>query len=250
MNKLVVITSSINPRKGHFTYSPTRTHFNAEERFRQTIFTVNSLKNSLPGCNIAIVDTSEEYSEYQNIFSYFENVQFIPIKEISGEVFETVNTHPNKSHCECLLLNTFYRKYKNFVKEHDFVFKTSGRYFNFNLNDKLLTEENKDKFFFKHPQQYKWDEGWGYQAVDTRQYEGHDFLRQYCTVLYGFGISNLERFIDMNEAVVHLTNQPSMNYFDIETFYYYFTRAYIENVMHTDWVVSGWDGVSGRFMYY
>ena len=250
MNKLVIITSTIAPRPGEFTYSPKRSHFDSEERFRQTIFTVNSISNSLPECDIVIVDSSDEWTEYLSAFRHIRNLQFIPVKELSGEVFETVNTHRNKSHCESLILNTFYKQYKNFVKEHDFVFKTSGRYFHFNFNDKLLIQENKDKIFFKHPQQYKWDDSWGYQFVDTRAYEGHNFLKQYCTVLYGYGIENFDRFVDINEAVIHLTNHPSMYYYDIETFYYYFTRPYVDKVIHTDWIVSGWDGVSGRFMYY
>lgn len=250
MNKLVIITSSINPRQGDFTYSKKRTFFNAEERFRQTICTVNSLKNSLPGCKVVIIDSSEEYKEYLDLFQFFPNVEFIPVKELSGEVFEITNTHRNKSHCESLLLNTYFKQYKRQIKEFDFVFKTSGRYIHFNFNDKLLTEENKDKIFFKKPLQFTWDESWGYQFVDIRNYENHNFLCQYCTVLYGYGSTHLDKFMDINEAVIHLTNQPSMHYYDIETFYYYFMLQYRNQVIHTDWIVSGWDGVSGKFMYY
>ena len=250
MTNLVLVTSSINPRKGDFTYSPTRTHFDHGERFRQTIFTLNSINNCLPGSKIVVIDSSEEYDEYKEILRYIPNVEFIPVKELSGEVFETVNTHRNKSHCESLLLQTYYKQYKKQVKEFDFVFKTSGRYFHFNFDNKHLTEENKDKIFFKKPLQFKWNESWGYQNVDIRHYEQHDFLCQYCTVLYGYGSTHLDKFMDINEAVIHLTNQQSFHYYDIETFYYYFMLPYREKVMHVDWIVSGWDGTSGKFMYY
>ncbi len=53
MNKVVVVGSSINPRSGRFTYSETRSKFNAEERFRQTIFTVNS-SEFIPSVNKTI----------------------------------------------------------------------------------------------------------------------------------------------------------------------------------------------------
>jgi hypothetical protein len=61
---------------------------------------------------------------------------------------------------------------------------------------------------------------------------------------------HLEKFIDINEAVIHLLNQPTMRHYDIETLMYYLTRPYEDNIMEVNWKVSGWDGTSGRFMYY
>jgi hypothetical protein len=54
----------------------------------------------------------------------------------------------------------------------------------------------------------------------------------------------------MNDATVHLLQQPLMHHYDIETLSYYFTRAYEDKIIEVDWKVSGWDGTSGRFMYY
>ena len=56
--------------------------------------------------------------------------------------------------------------------------------------------------------------------------------------------------MDINEATIHLLDQPSMNHYDIETLSYYFTRQHESTVVETDWIVSGWDGTSGRYMYY
>ena len=73
MNNIVVVGSSINPRPGTFTYSPTRSKFDADERFRQTIFTINSLQNSLPNTKIVIIDDNsnkdlvKSINEYSNI---------------------------------------------------------------------------------------------------------------------------------------------------------------------------------------
>jgi len=63
-------------------------------------------------------------------------------------------------------------------------------------------------------------------------------------------VNNPEKFIDINEATIHLLNQTAMSHYDIETLSYYFTRAFEDKIIEVDWKVSGWDGTSGRFMYY
>lgn len=250
MRSLFIVGSSIQPREGRFTYSQTRSKFATDERFRQTIFTVNSIRASFPEAKIVIVDSSNDYMEYMQTFWHIKNVDFVPLKELSEEAFEIVNTHQNKSLCESLLLNTYFKIHKPTIKEYDFVFKATGRYFYFDFNEKLLTEENKDKIFFKKPLNFEWNDSWNYQFVDRRNHQNNNRLHQYCTVLYGFGSENLEKFIDINEAAVHLLQQPSMSHYDIETLSYYFTRQFEDKVIEVDWKVSGWDGTSGRFMYY
>lgn len=252
MRKLVIVTSTICPRNGALTYSQSKTHFSSDERLRQTIFTVNSLTNSLPDADIVIVDTSDEYQQYAALFhSYFKNVNFVPLKQLSSDACEIVNTNTHKSHCESLLLQTYYEKFKDDIKNnYDFIFKTSGRYFHFDFNDKLLTEENKDKIFFKKPIEYTWSDSWRYHFVDLRHVEQTNVLRQYSTVLYGYGVEHLDKFMDMNVATIHLTKYASMSHYDIETLYYYFTRQYKNSIIEVDWKVSGWLGPSGQFVYY
>jgi hypothetical protein len=249
-SKIFVVGSSIQTRNAPLTYSPVRTVFSSDERFRHTIFTVNSIHNAFPGAKIVLVDSSEDYKEYETLMKYFLNVQFIPLKELSYEAFETVNTHPNKSLCESLLLNTYFRQYKKELKEYDYIIKGCGRYFHFNFNDSLFTEENKDKMFFKKPLNYEWNDSWGYSFIDRREQQKNNRLHQYCTVLYAFGSTHLEKFIDINEAVVHLLKQRPMSHYDIETLLYYFTRQYQDSIIETDWRVCGWDGTSAKFMYY
>jgi len=250
MNNLFVVSSSIQPRDGKFTYSKTRSIFKADERFRQTIFTVNSIRAAFPDSKIVVVDSSEHCEEYFQTFLYFKNTQFIPLKLLSEEAFEIVNTHQNKSLCECLLLNTYFNKYKKEILQYDFVFKATGRYFYYDFNSLLLTNENKDKIFFKKPLNFPWNNSWKYDFIDRRNLQNNDRLHQYCTVLYGFGSQHIENFIDINEAVIHFLKQPSMYHYDIETLSYYLTRAFEEKIIEVDWKVSGWDGTSGRFMYY
>jgi hypothetical protein len=232
------------------TYSPVRTIFSSEERFRQTIFTVNSIQAAFPEAKIVVVDSSDIYKEYQDTFRFFKNTEFIPLKELDQEAFEIVNTHPNKSLCESLLLNTFYKKFRKEIKQYDYVIKTCGRYFYFHLNDALFNVENLNKLFFKRPLNFNWDDSWNYSFIDRRTEQNNNRIHQYCTVLYAFGGTQLDKMIDINEATIHLLNQAPMKHYDIETLSYYFTRPYEKDVIETDWIVCGWDGTSGRFMYY
>lgn len=250
MNNIFVVGSSIQTTNAPLTYSPKRTIFSSEERLRHTTFTVNSIRNAFPDSKIVLVDSSNEYKEYQKHFFYFRNVDFVPLKELSYTAFEVVNTHPNKSLCESLLLNIYFRQYRKQLKQYDFIIKGCGRYFHFDFNDSLFTEENKDKIFFKKPLNYEWNETWRYSFIDRRSEQGNNRLHQYCTVLYAFGSMYLDTFIDINEATVHLLKQPSMSHYDIETLSYYLTRQYEDKIIETDWRVCGWDGTSGKFMFY
>lgn len=250
MNNLVIVGSSIQPREGKFSYSNTRSTFSSDERYRQTFFTINSLRNALPNARIIVVDTSENYMEYIPHMSIIKNVEYVALKEVSYSAFDAVNSHHNKSYCECLLLNTFYKAFKKEVQSFDYIIKATGRYFYYDLDESLFNEENKNKFFFKKPLQFKWEDKWNYWMVDRRKEQGDDMLRQYCTVLYGFGNENLEKMVDINEAAMNFIDSPQMYNYDIETLSYYLTRPFEQNVIETNWLVSGWDGVSGRFMYY
>ena len=251
MNKIFVVGSSIQTSDARLTYSPVRTVFTPEERFRHTIFTINSIHNAFPGSKIVIVDSSDEYQEYLVLLQHLRSyVEFIPLKELSGEAQQIVNTHPNKSLCESLLLNTYYKQYKKELETYDYVIKGCGRYFHFDFTDALFTPENRDKIFFKKPLQFEWNPSWDYRFIDLRKEQGDNKLRQYCTVLYAFGSMHLDKFIDINETAIHLIKQPTMLHYDIETLSYYLTRPYKDSIIETDWKVSGWDGTSARFMYY
>jgi hypothetical protein len=249
MNKLFVVTSSIQPREGRFTYSQTRSHFSPEERLRQTIFTVNSIRNAVPDAKIVLFDTSNDYNEYKFLFPIYFGVDYVPIKEVSGEVFETVNTHTNKSLCECLLLKTYMEQFKTEVNECDYFIKATGRYFYSYIND-FFNTNNVNSIFFKKPLKFEWNDSWNYEFVDQRNLQGDNFLYQYCTVLYGCGKNHVHKLADLFEMVTYLLKQPSMTHYDIETLSYYFTRPYKDIIIETDWRVTGWDGTSGRMMHY
>jgi len=248
MNKAIVVASSIETREGRFTYSNTRSFFNEEERSRQTYSSIVSLIDCMPDAKIFLVDSSDNYKKHIVNFNIIPNVEFIPVKQIAPEVCDIANTHHNKSYCESLLLNTFYRTFKKQLKNYDYVIKATGRYMYTNFDSRFFTKENVDKWFFKKHLKFEWDDKWNYHYIDNRKAQNDNKLRQFCTVLYGFGSQNLDKMIDINDAVMHCINYNHC--WDIETLSYYLTRSFEPNVIETDWIVTGWDGVSGRFMYY
>lgn len=250
MNKIIIVGSSIQAREGKFTYSNTRSKFDNEERFRQTFFTINSLKNCQPDAKIVIVDSSDNYIEYFSQFNVVPNVQYVPLKDLSYTAFEEVNTHLNKSYCESLLLNTYYKHFKKELLAYDYIIKATGRYFYFDFDNTHFNLANTDKIMFKKYLRFNWSDSWRYSFIDRREIQNDNLLRQYCTVLYAFASQHLEKMIDINDAAMNFINLPDMAHYDIETLSYYLTRPYEDKIIETDWKVSGWDGTSGRFMYY
>lgn len=249
VSKLFIITSTISPRGGDFLYSNTRSHFTSEERFRQTIGTISSIQNTHPNSQIVVLDSSDDYENYKYGISIFPNVDYIPLKELSNTVTETVNTHINKSLCESLMLNTYFTHYKKYVSQFDYITKVSGRYLIFDFYDVFL-EQNKEKILFKPPLEYEWNDSWNYDYVDLRKEQFNNKLYQYCAVLYGFGSIHLEKFMHIYESIIHFIKQPNMTHYDLETLMYFLIRPYKDLIIEVPWKVSGWVGVNGKFLYY
>jgi hypothetical protein len=253
MKKAFVITSAIDVQKdAPLTYSSVRSHFEPDERFRQTVSTIANLDARFPKDTVLfLVDLSEDYEKYRGILSYQKNLVFISVKEQFPEIYDIVRTHPNKSHCETLLLLKFFAKYKEQLKEFDYFFKVSGRYFvDGSFGDELLIPENRDKIFFKHPMQFDWQDLWNYHRVDRRAIQKDNKLRQYCSVLYGFGKEHYDRFVDLYRVLSYFTNHPAYATFDVETLLYFFTRDFEKDIIEVDWLVYGYNGADGNFLRY
>lgn len=253
MKTAFIITSAINVSNDYpLTYSKTRSHFGAEERCRQTIFTVNSILQATKGMDtdIWIVDISEDWGNYIGNFMFYPNVKFISFAHDFPEHIKDVLTHPNKSRCECTILSQFLKKHKQKFSEYDYVFKMSGRYFFDGSFDINIIKDNPDKILYKKYIEFEWQDSWGYEFVDRRADQGNNKLRQYSSVLFGWGKKHQPYFLDMFTSVSYMLDRPNMYHYDIETLGYFFSRQYADDIIETDWIVSGWDGASGRFVRY
>lgn len=253
MKKAVIITSAIDIDNSFpLTYSNTRSAFTNEERLRHTAFTVASLDSRTDKeTTMFLVDISDNYGHYRSILSYQKNLIYVSIKEEFPEVYEIARSHANKSYCETLILLAFMGKYKTILEQFDYIFKMSGRYFTDSSFDvSLFNEYNKDKIFFKRPMKFEWNDHWPYAMVDRRAMQGDNFLYQYSSVLYGFGIEMLDRILDIYHVIETFTSHPNTTVYDVETLLHYFTRTYQDKIIETDWTIYGWDGTSGTFLRY
>ena len=254
VKKAIIITSCIEVDNNHpLTYSKTRSAFSNAERWRQTIASVASIDSATHGkdTTIYLVDASEQCNTYRQALSYQSNLKVISVKEEFPEIFEIVRSHSNKTFCECTILKNFITKYQTELAEHDFIFKFSGRYFldsSFDVN--MLEEYSTDTLLFKRAMAYEWNDGWGYQMVDLRSEQGDNTLRQYSTVLFGFGSQQINNMLNMFGKTIDLLSNQNMLHYDHETLIYYYTRSLKDYVVETDWIVYGFHGADGRFVRY
>jgi hypothetical protein len=240
-----VVTSTIYPSDIPLTYSQVRSKFDPEERLRQTIYTINSIKSQIPNARIYLLDSSPDTQKISDAFKYFGVI--LPL--IPEETKQIINTHPHKSYCECLLLSSFFDAYKKEISDQDFIFKSTGRYV---YDFRGLNALDTSKMYFKKPNCFPWRNEWSWQfpLVDTRTEEFHNEFRQYCTVLYGFGSQHIPKMRDIYTTVMNIINQREYSHYDVEGLTYTLTRGYKPLIEETDWLVTGFDGTSGRLMYY
>lgn len=252
MKKAFLVTSSIDVDNSYpLTYTKTRTFFSPEERLRQTVMTMTCLDLvSDQDTEIYVLDNSEN-TEYRHQFAWGPNIKFISIKEEFPEIHQTLRTHPHKSYCECKMLTTFLRERRQQLEHVDYFIKLSGRYFtDSRFNISIFNENNLDKMFYKKPLKFEWHDSWGYSLIDRRKEQGDNKLRQYCTVLYGWGRERHGNMMDMLTALQTMCLRQEMYHMDVESLSYFFTRPFENQVIETDWLVYGWEGASGRFMRY
>ena len=252
MKKAIIITSAIEVNNDYpLTYSSVRSHFNSEERFRQTVSTIAAFDQaSDENTTIYLIDISENFSLYGVLLSYQKNLKYIGVKEHMPEIWHEVNTHKNKSFCEQTIIFNFLEKFKEELDQYDIFVKFSGRYLidgSFKIN---IFDNAEPGFFFKHPMKFEWNDNWGYNMVDLRKEQGDNFLYQYCSVLYGWSKDYHQQYIDISKVIAELCSKEGTQHYDVETLLYYFTREFKDNITLMPWIVYGWDGTNGRFLRY
>lgn len=253
MKTAFIISSTINVDNSYpLTYSPVRSYFSAEERMRQTLFTINSIDQATKREDtvIYLVDSSPDWGNYIRSFLHYPNLKFISFDFDHPELSKIVATHPNKTRCESLVMGTILNRFSKELEEFDYVFKVSGRYFIDSSFDISIIENNPDKIFYKKYLEHEWQDYWGYDMVDRRAIQGDNKLRQYCSVLFGWGRKYQKAFADIYTTMASMLDQPHMHQYDIETLGYYLTRPYEQDIIETNWTVNGWHGPDGKFVRY
>lgn len=253
MKKAFIVTSVIEVNNDYpLTYNSVRSYFSNEERFRHTVMTIAALDQvSDADTTIYVLDTSDHWQFYKDQLSYQKNLKFISIKEEFPEILETVKTHRQKSYCECLMISSFMQKYQAELFENDYIFKMSGRYFiDGSFEPELFNKYHTDRIFFKKHIQWEWKDNWFYSLVDRRKEQGDNYLRQYSSVLFGWGKEHHKHFMDIWLGMTSILSLPNMAHYDVETLLHYLTRPFEKDIIETDWTVYGWLGPNGQFTRY
>jgi hypothetical protein len=253
MKQAIIVTSSIEVRNEFpLTYSQTRSYFSAEERFRQTVYTIACLDRAVDlDTTIYLLDTSEHSDLIRPLLSFQKNLRYISICDQFPEIYEEVTTHPHKTRCECLILAAFMNRYRDELAQYDFTFKLSGRYFfDSSVDLRSIPGDAHNSIMFKKPQQFEWNDSWGLDFLDLRDQQGDNTLRQYSTVLFGWGKNHRNAFETLFETIANTVIEPNKTNSDMETLIYYFTRPLKDSIIETNWTVYGWTGTDGHFMRY
>lgn len=145
---LFLVGSAIN----HFKEEDL-SEFNAEERFQQTLETLNSIKSKVPDAYILIYEGSETpiKEEYKDKFIQQSDL-FIECGEdpYMKSLYENLHRDPDKFtfvksmlECRCLQIVLNYMAEHNVFNDVNRVFKISGRY---KLNDNFSIDDYKTRF--------------------------------------------------------------------------------------------------------
>lgn len=250
MKRAIVIGSSIEiDNNFDFNNLGTRSYFSTEERARQTMFTLNSIKSHFPNDEVYLVDSSginlKKYLKYPTI----EGINLISIQDIDEDIAYTIRTHHNKSYCEALLLKTFFNSYEQELNKFDFIIKTTGRYwFHTPIDTSMFTKDNINKVFtkyeyvFDHPNKEKW-------GPDEFRVDGHPDYRvgNIPTILYGWGRDAFKSILEFWEFTLKSTQTTS---YDVENIFYYWAYQHKIPQYKLNWVMLGYGGNNGKFYSY
>jgi hypothetical protein len=148
LENITVITSIINIPDKPFSYTPIRSIYSRIERFEQTKYTIQTIKNKIPDNKIMVIECSElneEENEYLN-----DNVDYF-INLYGNADLEKCIFGLSKSLGENTLLLTAINYLKENNIEYNNFYKMSGRYWltdNFNYdnfnNDKITYVREKN----------------------------------------------------------------------------------------------------------
>lgn len=151
---LIIITSIINVSSKPLDLFQSRSVYTAQERFDQTLETIESIRRRIPFACIVLIESSSindvmeaTFKERVDVYANISEIQFVQY---------AANEHLNKSLGEIIQLQYFFINHYDKLQEmFDFrrLYKISGRYF---LNDYFDYDFTKNPFdmFVRLPDQH------------------------------------------------------------------------------------------------
>lgn len=128
---VVIITSCINPSNAPFSYSPVRSVFTPEERFEQTIESIQSVRNNILNAVIILINTNELSDKQHTLLIAKCDYVFIFDSVIIDNILFTADLaidFPNKNCTEVASIYYTCQRIKELKLEYDYLWKLSGRY--------------------------------------------------------------------------------------------------------------------------
>lgn len=149
MNIFFFISSVINATGDPLTYSYIRSIYSTEERFQQTLKTIESIRTYVPSAKIIMIETSDLSEEQTAILK--SKVEYF-INTNNDSTLRAVCLHsPKKGYGEVLQSRVALSFLLQNNIEFDLFFKISGRYWltnDFNINEYSISEYTyKDPIF-------------------------------------------------------------------------------------------------------
>lgn len=229
-----------------------RTVLTTEERYSDTIKTIDSIIDKDPSAEIFLLDASKTH--YAALKEKYNNLQYIHLEIINPAIANIVRTCKSKSYGECLMILEFLKSYKTVISEYDHLIKLSGRYYIVNDYLRDLSDQTIDKFVFKQP--VFWNKSDLYYLSDS--FLPHDMyvdekMGGYYTVGYAVGRNQIDRYEMVMFACVGMTQENSKYFYvDVEYLLYkVFNKLNLQNmIVEVDWTIEGRGGQNGKYFRY
>lgn len=245
---LFIVGSSIN----HFQEEKL-SKFSSQERFEQTIETIDSIREKVPDAYILTYEVSEKpiKNEYKDFLSINSDLYLDFGKDnFIKSLYENAHNNPNQFlfiksmlECRCLELALHHIATNNLFIDATRVFKISGRY---KLNDYFDIEDYKSKFLLNKYVMKYYDYEERFENFDNLHSTLYGCKGSIVTGLWSFDkylfnniFSVLQRSFQYMERAIQLTAG-----IDIEhSFYHFINRDDILNVpvLGLD-LIKGMDG--------
>jgi len=195
--KLILITSLLNPVNKPLSYINTRTIYNIEERFQQTLITIQTVKKYIPDYYIVLIEASKNIEKYEKELKEMVN-EYYNFKDNKDITQQVESLYKGLGEIYMMLGYLSY----NDINKFDSLIKISGRYY---LNDTFdFKNFNNNLNIFRK---------FYNSAVSTR--------------LYKINNSYFKKFIEnLKKSIIYLKNGKS----EEEIFYNLMEYTHIDNL--------------------
>ena len=212
MKDCIIITSVVQTTNKPLSYSEIRSVYSHQQRFEQTLETIDSIRKNIPNAHILLIECSPP-SEWMDILKSKVD-QFINL-----EFNETVNNSLHKGLGEKTLLLT---ALSNLKEEYANIYKISGRYvlidnWHFDISKWTKTDEltfcktncygienGLHTFFYRIP-----NSKLSLFKEDLNQYDGTDCIENFFTRKF----ENKIHFLDIIGIQVRWASHEQVQYF-------------------------------------